>query len=90
MGKPEDIVRKHLGVDVVKRVEVLRDVNSDGEEILRIRVVYDQSKGSPSATDMSEITDEIWETSLASGQHAFPITNFISLDDDVSETIAAE
>lgn len=90
MSKAEDIVRKHLGTEAVQRVEVTEDVNIDGERILRIRVVYDPALGAPSVADMSEITEEIWALSAASGENSFPITNFISLDDDVGEAYAAE
>lgn len=82
MGKEEDIVRQRLGSDRVNGVKVVSDVNTDGESILRIVVIYEGSKARVSAQEMSDITNQIWLENLKKGDTSFPVPSFISSDDN--------
>ena len=85
----EAIVRKVMGDDFIKKVEVRPDWSFDGEPILRIRVVYDDAKREPKAREMIEVTEQLWRYASKSDEKSFPVTDFVSLADDSNEAAAA-
>jgi hypothetical protein len=82
MSNEERIVLKQLGRKRVRDVRVVEDVNDDGEDILRIVVIYESKEDGLSVQEMSEITNEIWSARLRGGDPSFPVTSFISSDDE--------
>ena len=89
MRTAEEIVRKRLGAEFVKAVHVRRDVNSDGEPILHIRVVYDEGSGPPATRDMVELTEELLDLASEDAGMGFPVTDFVSAEDDARQAVAA-
>jgi hypothetical protein len=81
MTTAEAIARKHLGAHVVSEVHTAEDVNSDGEQILRIIVLYDRSFGQLTAQAMAETTEEIWDMVQSEGKAAFPVMSFVASDE---------
>ena len=81
MGREEDIVRRHLGRDRFNSVRVESDVNVDGENIVRITIIYESLKERVSVKEMSAITDDLWSQSLKDGGSSFPVPRFVSSAD---------
>lgn len=76
----EEIVRGHLGPDRLQGVRVQRSLNSDGEPILRVFIIYEGGKA-PSGEEMLAITDGLWTRVLADGSPDIVVPSFISSDD---------
>lgn len=78
----EEIVRGHLGPDRLQGVRVQRSLNSDGEPILRVFIIYEGGKPAPTVDEMLTITDELWDRVLQDGTSDLVVPSFISSDDD--------
>lgn len=81
MENVEGRIKELLGAEFVQSVTICPDENFDGENILRITVVYDETKGNITADEIANITREVWHLLEASEERAFPVTSFMSSRD---------
>ena len=82
----EQIVRSTLGSSRVRSVTSEEKDNDDGAPIIRVRIVYDASKG-VSVAEMEQIADAIWQDGAAEDA-PFPVIDF--QEDTDRESVAAE
>ncbi len=78
MSTIEKIAKGVLGDDHVLRVETERTVNTDGEEVLLVRLVYSDDLANLSAEQMSTITKLVWESEEAALSPASPVIDFMT------------
>ncbi|MEO1138283.1 MAG: hypothetical protein AAFW87_02395 [Pseudomonadota bacterium] len=81
MSSAEEIIRDLLGSGLIKEVRVEPDQSRDGDEIVRILVVYDERVGEISPDEMTSVTDKIWSVFSRDEGRGFPITSFMSSAD---------
>jgi hypothetical protein len=82
MGELEEIVRSQLGDDRVCKVVVKHSQNSDGDDVVRVYVVYHGGKKSPTVEEMQDITDKLWGPTLRENRPELVVPSFISSEDD--------
>ncbi len=85
----EQLVRRKLGSALVARVETEKDIDRDGNAILRVKVYFDESDGSLSVTDMLELPDEIRRLQSGDAETGYPVISYVDVH-DVPELHAAE
>lgn len=83
------IIVSHLREERVRDVHVSEDVNSDGEKLLRISVVYEAGPEGLPLDKMTAISDEIWDCMVIEGKGFFPIISFVA-SEDAGDIQAAE
>lgn len=81
----ESAVRKILGLRV-RSVASEQKINDDGAAIVRVRIVYDASRGL-SVEEMESTADEIWQGMTVEGA-PFPVIDF--QEDTDLDSVAAE
>lgn len=84
----EDVVRDRFRGADLQAVEVRDDVDSDGEGILRVRIVIDLAQAESDASAMSGFVRHLRPKLAALGETRFPVMSFISRAD--AERFSAE
>ena len=77
----EDLLRDLIKPAVLVGVVVNEDSDTDGDQILNVRAVYDVSKPSPKAEKMLSASVLLRMNLRDAGEQRFPLLAFISSDD---------
>ncbi len=74
-----DVVRSVIGDALVQGVKLADYTNPDGEQIVRVTIVYNDQVGRPSASAMGQLADQLWQSEVLGG--AIPVLVFRSETD---------
>jgi hypothetical protein len=77
----EEVVRDRIGDAIVESVEVLEDADSEGDAILRVRVVFDSSQGRPDTREVAGLVRHLRLRLDAEQEPRFPLMSFVSRKD---------
>lgn len=80
-----DALRAHLKPIPLVDLEVTFDLDHDGDPILRIRAVYDETGGTPRGDRLLDSVGLLRDRLRALNDDRFPILTFISSDDRQAE-----
>lgn len=75
------VLRPHLGPTTLVDIEIEEDVDSDGDEVLRMRVVYDESTGELSDLRVYQAPGLVIEALEEVSEDRFPLMTFVSKED---------
>lgn len=88
--KLESMIRKELAGIEIDRVDVREDVDHDGDEILRVLVVFGGSQDDLDGRRTLHAITRVHETLLDEGEVRFPIFSYVSRADAKGLKPAAE
>lgn len=77
----EAVLRELLGEDVIDRVYVERDIDDDGDAVLRIKVIYDRGRKALDARKTSTAARLLRPELTARGESGYPVIAFVSKAD---------
>ncbi len=77
----ERVVREQLSDAVVDRVTVQEDIDHDGDEILRVFVIFDAGKGRPDPNRTVSMVRHVRERLHEVKEDRFPIISYVSTSD---------
>jgi len=83
----EKIVRDTLGSDRIRDVKTTLAVSRDGEQVLRVRVVYDETMGQLDVDTLMSVTDRLCDAEPE--LPGFPVVSFVA-NADLEPLLAAE
>ena len=75
------VIEKRLAPTQIVDVETDEDVDHDGDEIVRVRIIFAADSGRPKAEDVVGLTGLVREPLLDSHIDRFPILTFMTLEE---------
>ena len=80
------VIEERLAPTRIVDVETEDDVDHDGDEIVRVRIVFAANSGRPKAENVVGLTGLVREPLLESDINRFPILTFVSSEERDSAT----
>ena len=75
------VIEKRLAPTQIVDVETEEDVDHDGDEIVRVRIIFAAESGRPKAEDVVGLTGLVREPLLQSHIDRFPILTFMTSEE---------
>ncbi len=85
----ENTIREQLSDAVIDRITVQEDIDHDGDEILRVLVIFDAEKGGHDSNKTVSMVRHVREKLHELKEDRFPIISYVSTSDAKRMTPAA-
>lgn len=85
----ESVIRERLAGTTITEIRVVEDEDYEGDQILRVMIVFDSSKGMPESHKMSGLARHLRSKLDEADAFSHPIFRFISQSDAKKLTAAA-
>jgi len=76
-----EVLSRHIAPAILREVDAVEDKDSDEEDVLRLRFVYDEAAGSLTDEKVFEASGLVAEVLDRNEETRFPLITFISKDD---------
>ena len=80
------VIEERLAPTQIVDVEIEEDVDHDGDEIVRVRIIFAAKSGRPKAEDVVGLTGLVREPLLDSHIDRFPVLTFMTSEERDSAT----
>ena len=77
----ENTIREQLSDTLIDSVRVQEDIDHDGDEILRVFVIFDDEKGRPDPNKTVSMVRHVREKLHGVKEDRFPIISYVSTSD---------
>lgn len=85
----EAVLRERFDDVTIESMELERDIDQDGDEILRVNVIFDGKKKRLDSRKTSGLLRHLRPKIAEIGEYAFPVVSFISKSDYGKQKTAA-
>jgi len=73
-----EVLRERITDADIQSVSIVRDVDDDGEAILRLKIVFDGAKNSLDSNQTSSVARYVVSRLANEGEHAFPVISYVA------------